>query len=703
MRPRSAVRALLAIVPFVVLLLPGAVRADAVAQPAASGCNLPSTAGVKHVIYVQFDNVHFRRDDPNVPSDLEQMPNLLNFLRGQGALLTNHHTPLISHTANDIVTSLTGLYGDRQGTPVANSYLEYANPDGTTRSSSSFQYWTNTTPDGTFNMLGAGGTNTPAPWVPFTRAGCNVGGVGAANIEMEGLGDVAKVYGANSPEANEVSSHSPNAYPDFVGIAVHCAQNAALCAKGNHGAADALPGEPGGYSGFSGLFGHKYVAPQISSGPLKDLDGNVIADHFNGQTIPGFPGFDGMNASTSLAYTAAMQEHGVPVTFSYISATHDDAKGNDAGPGQVDYVARNRAYDKAWGTFFNRLAGDGITPANSLFVVTSDENDHFAGGKGAPAGCDGVHTPCTYNQIGEISTNLAQLTRQAGDTTSFAVHADTAPAIYLTGQPARDAAVTRQVEHTLAGIQVTNPISGANEKLFDYFTDPVGLRFEHMVTADPKRTPTLVGFAKPDYWVSTNPAACSPTAAVIECPPSFGPSAWMHGDISPDITTTWAGIVGPGIKRLGATGRIWSDHADLRPTILLLTGLKDDYVAQGRPLWELVQDRFLPAGLRGSASLLQLARAYKQINAPVGALGLAVVRLSTAGIEGDDATYAATERTITELTTERDQIAAQAIALIDAAAFGGGPRAASPAVAPDALTNQAGQLLLKAGGRPTAP
>src|ERR1700704_1460854 len=76
-----------------------------------SSCNLGD--GVKHVVNVVFDNTHFTRDNPNVPSDLEQMPALLNFIKGQGTLLTNQHTPLISHTATDILTSLTGVYGDR--------------------------------------------------------------------------------------------------------------------------------------------------------------------------------------------------------------------------------------------------------------------------------------------------------------------------------------------------------------------------------------------------------------------------------------------------------------------------------------------------------------------------------------------------------------------------------------------------------------
>ncbi len=71
---------------------------------AAGGCQLNSLdSAVKHVIEVQFDNVHLTRDNPSVPSDLEQMPNLLNFLKDNGMLSSNHHTPLISHTADDII------------------------------------------------------------------------------------------------------------------------------------------------------------------------------------------------------------------------------------------------------------------------------------------------------------------------------------------------------------------------------------------------------------------------------------------------------------------------------------------------------------------------------------------------------------------------------------------------------------------------
>ena len=86
----------------------------------AAGCKL--RGDYKHVIYVQFDNTHLVRDNPNVPSDLEQMPNLLNFLKGNGVLMSNHHTSLISHTATGILSSLTGVYPDRMGQAVSNSY-----------------------------------------------------------------------------------------------------------------------------------------------------------------------------------------------------------------------------------------------------------------------------------------------------------------------------------------------------------------------------------------------------------------------------------------------------------------------------------------------------------------------------------------------------------------------------------------------------
>ena len=77
---------------------------------ATSSCQLNSAQGnIKHVISIQFDNLHFSRDNPNIPSDLEQMPNLLNFIENNGVLLSNNHTPLIAHTATDILTTASAI------------------------------------------------------------------------------------------------------------------------------------------------------------------------------------------------------------------------------------------------------------------------------------------------------------------------------------------------------------------------------------------------------------------------------------------------------------------------------------------------------------------------------------------------------------------------------------------------------------------
>jgi hypothetical protein len=687
---RAALGALTALL---VGALPGVPRAGdagtALADPTnpctlgANGSDRGNRDGIQHVIYVQFDNVHFTRDNPNVPSDLEQMPNLLNFIKNQGTLLTNEHTPLIAHTATDILTSFTGVYGDRHGVPVANSF-RYFKPNGSTGTGVSFAYRTaplfdpaNPTPptDTKPNMLTDSGKNAPAPWVPFTRAGCNVGAVASANIVLENTGiDIPTVFGAGSPEAAEVASDGGAAgtqsFADFVGIAVHCAQGAALCSSANRGLADKLPDEPGGYTGFNGLFGHKYVAPQISpSGPITDLNGNVIKDP-SGHV--GFPGFDGMAAAVSLSYVAAMQEHGIPVTYAYISDAHDaHPTGPALGPGQAQYETALKAYDDAFGKFFARLQADGITARNTLFVFTADEGDHFVGGPPSPAGCNGVTTPCTYSVIGEINANLkGLLATQAGITTPFTVHSDSAPTVYLDGNPARDATATRTFERGVAGLTTANPITGATDHLTNYLADPVEMQLLHMVTVDPARTPTFTLFANPDYFVFTGAANCS--SPCVQVQPGF---AWNHGDVAPDVNTTWLGFVGPGVQHGGVVNRTWADQTDIRPTMLTVLGMTDDYAHDGRVLFEVLEERTVPQSLRAHNETLQrLAEAYKQINAPVGQLGLMSLRISTVALQSNapgDATYAQLESRLASFTQQRNTLATRMIGLLEAAAFRG--------------------------------
>jgi len=685
----------------------GSGGAPPVAAAGSNGCQLISAKGqIQHVIYIQFDNTHFTRDNPNVPSDLEQMPNLLNFIAGNGVLSPNHHTPLISHTATDILTSFTGVYGDRMGVPVSNSF-RYFNPNGTTNLGVSFAYWTDpifdpttsTPTDTKYNMLTAGGMNAPAPWVPYTRAGCDVGQVATANTVLENIAtDIPTVFGASSPQAAEVTANPGQAFADFVGIGVHCAQSSSLCSGANGGEPDLLPQEPGGYTGFKGLFGQKYVAPQISpNGPVTDLNGAVIQDA-TGHV--GFPGFDGMAAKVSLSYVAAMQEHGIPITYAYISDAHDNHPSGPAyGPGQAGYVAALKAYDTAFGAFFTRLANDGINQSNTLFVFTADEGDHFAGGPASPAGCDGVNVACTYSKIGEVSTNLTGLlATEQGITTPFNVHSDDAPTVYINGNPARDAAVTRTFERASAQLTAVSPINGNTETITQFLADPVEENILHMVTADPARTPTFTLFANPDYFLFHGGPSCPATNPCVVEGPGF---AWNHGDVQPEITTTWLGLVGPGVTNLGVDGSTWSDHTDIRPTIMALTGLQDDYSHDGRVLTEDFDGWARPTATRLNGGFAKLAVIYKQIDASVGQFALATLAASTQAIESgsasDDSRYVSLENQLISLNSQRNALAAQMIALLEGAEFNGqaiNQQQAQPLIAQgQALLAQANALI----------
>jgi hypothetical protein len=103
---------------------------------------------------------------------------------------------------------MTGLYPDRQGITVSNSYF-YQPPSKIPAFSSAFKYWTDLVDDATGannplpNMITDGQKTTPAPWVPYTRAGCDVGAVSLANIELENtgtgpFGDMSEAFGTGS-------------------------------------------------------------------------------------------------------------------------------------------------------------------------------------------------------------------------------------------------------------------------------------------------------------------------------------------------------------------------------------------------------------------------------------------------------------------------------------------------------------------------
>ena len=656
---------------------------------------------VKHVIYLQFDNTHFNRDRPNVASDLEQMPHLLNFLKSNGTLFTNDHTILISHTAGGILSSLTGLYPDRQGQTVSNSYDFYP-PSKLPRFTSSFKYWTDAVDpalDTLPNMITDGQKNTPAPWVPYTRAGCDFGGVATANIELENAntnasGDITRVFHPGSPEFIEASANPRLGQTDFVGIAIHCSQAADSKCSGNPNAKpDPLKDEPGGYLGYNALYGAKYVDPAITGGNpcVNDTAGQPITDP---DQNCGFPGFDGMLAKNTLGYVEQMQTAGVPITYGYISDAHDihvpnvatDAYDSHAnGPGEADFKGQLKAYDDAFAAFFQHLGTSGINKSNTLFVVTVDEGDHFAGGIGTPQS-DGslayTHTPCATlsacptNQIGEVNANInGLLATQFPDPArpGFDIHFDDAPAFYVNGQPGRTDPGVRKLERDVSGLTSLDPYirdgSGNVQtvSLTAALADPVEELALHMINTDPNRTPTFTWFANPDFFFQTTPTNCGGNPCVN---PKF---EWNHGDIQTEIATTWVGLVGPGIKSSGIDSTTWTDHTNLRPTILTLAGLKDDYTNDGRVLVEALQTSATPHALVAHReTVLRLGAAYEQVNASFGQFSLNTLTASTRALRSPDETvYNSIENSIASLTSQRDALASQIKAALNAAAFDG--------------------------------
>ncbi len=741
---------------------PLAATAVAGADTPAASCQMGN--GIQHVIEITFDNVHFNRDNPNVLSDLEQMPALENFITGNGTLLSNNHTPLIAHTADDTITNYSGLYGDRQGLGITNTYETYTG--SAIASSSAFAYWTAASADSfpnqpysaTVPATDPTSATPPAPWVPFTRAGCNVGEVATSNSTLENLSpDISNVFGPSSPEQAQLtadtSQYKDQETNDYVGLGVHCAQGSSFCANAQAvkygqttpspaAVADQLPSEPGGYTGYQALYGHKYLQPVLAgaansggnrvigsdsfpvtdaAGNLTDLGGHELDGQYSDASGPGFPGYGPITASQSLSYVADMQETGVPVTYAYISDVHE-VKAGDAGPcspastykgnpdvgypdgpGDNCYYQTTAAYNQAFQTFFQRLADDGINKSNTLFVFAADEGDHFSGanvGRSSQPSCTG--TPgttsyiCSYasGQIGEQEVAVhGLLSNQQSDSASF-YNEPQGNAVYMSGNPSPTSSATRQLERDFGNASANDSYDGQVEKVVNYEADPTVEQLLHFTNADPNRTPTFTVFPKADFYLTaglTDAAAgfsCSSgvnaSNAATKCSSVYSKYAWNHGYYAPEIDNTWLGLVGPGVANKGIDGSgpaagpssagtdnsapildtaipntgTWADHTDIRPTIMALTGLKDDYTEDGRVLTE---DLTITPGQTADPEFQPLAVCYKQLNSSVGQFGTDVLEADTTALESgsttDDSAYTNFSSQLSTLGSQRDALA----------------------------------------------
>jgi hypothetical protein len=218
-----------------------------------------------------------------------------------------------------------------------------------------------------------------------------------------------------------------------------------------------------------------------------------------------------------------------------------------------------------------------------------------------------------------------------------------------------------------------DPYTGVQgEKIVNYQAGAIEQRILHLQTSDPLRTPTYSLFPKPDYFFST-------TGPNVSINNGF---AYNHGYYSPNIDITWSALAGPGIAARGVDGPApsagnqpsdpnstrtvpqassvgtWVEETDLRPTLLHLAGLKDDYQSDGRVISQALT--------RPSPALLateDLAAAYQQLNSSVGQFATNTLIADSAalasGTATNDAGFIREQHALRVLAGARDRVAEQ--------------------------------------------
>lgn len=497
---------------------------------------------LRHVIVIGMDNYHLE--------DIQaQMPNLWAFLQ-QGALSTaSHHPDLPTKTAPDFSSIASGQYPDRHGI-LNNTFRAPGFRIG-------FAYWENLT-----------GVQPPAfvsepPWRAFNRAGWDVGAVGFEGLVLETKEEVA---GHLQMPSTEISDQRRD---QFWGLAVHRANGS-----------------------------HQFGVAEIPE----------VQREFPTGWKNGWDGPPRKHAAITLRMTTLMQAAGIPITFSYVENTHTRCPGptissceRDLPQGTFDDLLK--ADDDAFGKFFRDLADLGITPRNSLFVITTDEGDH--------------HLPDFAQRI-----NVADL-------------ADLGLGPVVFGS---NALFYAPDEERLAEALATR-LSGRGAQV----ATRAAMRALHIADGRDARTPTFMGFADPES-----------TFASAGPPSSF---RWNHGNIHPDITEIWLAIQGPGVRR--GSLEAFSDQADIVPTIRALLGIEEREDVDGVAIFPALK------AFRDE-SLMELREAFKQLNAPLGRFGMALLDRSTEGVlSAPEARRAADDR-IAELGAQRDRLIGEMRVILDA-------------------------------------
>jgi hypothetical protein len=117
------------------------------------------------------------------------------------------------------------------------------------------------------------------------------------------------------------------------------------------------------------------------------------------------------------------------------------------------------------------------------------------------------------------------------------------------------------------------------------------------------------------------------------------------------------------VGQTGIDSQTWFDQADIRPTMLLLLGLKDDY--SRRPvIAEELEGWALPKSMKQFGTFIPIAQVYKQINAPLAQLGLTSLGIFTTAVASTasgDSTYSCLEDQLSDHFWRRCRVARRRI------------------------------------------
>ena len=412
---------------------------------------------------------------------------------------------------------------------------------------------------------------------------------------------------------------------------------------------------------------------------MTDL-GNVISD---GDGHVGFPGFDGMTAPVA-RLRRDMLEHGVPVDLHLHlrrARRHSPATARTAPVSRLR--AATRRVQQGLRRVLRQPRAHGIDPRNTLFVVTADEGDHFVGGSrrarptatGSPSRATTRHGSGKRRRSARSTPTSGDRTRdprqRGGSRRPSSLTSTPPPRSTSMATPGRRAAVTRKFERAVGDLTRSTRYSGATDQITQRPGQPGraehpahghGGPAPHAHVRRLSRTPTTTSHRH----VELQPPPCCDLPEV-----RLEPRRRPAGD-NDDMAR--AGRTWRGAQRRDTT--TWTDHTDIRPTMMALLGLQDDYTYDGHVIAQALNNNALPSTLHNPSQLNafeSVAAMYDQINAPTGQFATSSLTISTHALESNtagDGTYTYFEGQLTSMATQRNTIASQMNAILQSAALG---------------------------------